>query len=322
MGPLARRLLTVAPRDLYPRTLFFDEVTMPRIPLDPLLLVLGLITPAAVASAPHPEWSLLVTPAWVEAHREEVTVVDVRKATAFYWGHVPGAVRVTWKTFSDPDATYPGNLNSDVEQLETLLGTAGIPSSKPVVLVSDPRENWGEEGRIFWMLELLGHTKVALMDGGHPRWKKEGRALERGPTSPAAATFDGTWNAERIVGWSEIQQRLQDPTLVILDTRSQEEYEGATPYGEVRGGRIPGAKHLHWQDLLNTDGTFKSVTEMKSLVEARGLTPEREAALYCTGGVRSGFVYFVLRLLGYPKARNYDGSFWEWAARSELPVEK
>ncbi|MBI4864555.1 MAG: sulfurtransferase [Candidatus Riflebacteria bacterium] len=266
--------------------------------------------------------SLLVTPKWVHENLNALTVVDVRDAGLFQKGHVPGAVSVKWKTFSDPAAPHPGNLNPDRNKLAQLLGQLGISSDAQVVVYADPPNTWGEEGRMFWMLELLGHKRVAIMDGGWPLWVAEQRPVQAGAAAPRPARFVVDYKPERVVGWQEISRRLGDPTLVIVDSRTRAEYDGATPYGEARGGHIPGAVHLCWSELLGAGGKLLAKADLESLVRARGLTPARESALYCTGGIRSGFVYFALRWIGFPRERNYDGSFWEWAARPELPVQR
>jgi thiosulfate/3-mercaptopyruvate sulfurtransferase len=101
---------------------------------------------------------------------------------------------------------------------------------------------------------------------------------------------------------------------LIWDTREDREYTGATPYGEARGGHIPGAVGLWYGDLLATDGTLLAEPELRALLIARGIRPDRSVITACTGGVRSGFAYAVLRDLGYPQVANYDGSMWEWSA--------
>jgi thiosulfate/3-mercaptopyruvate sulfurtransferase len=290
------------------------------VPCAALLALLGVMSPVDALPEPVAWPGILVTTRWVAENLSGVTIVDVRDASKYEAGHLPGAVNVKWRLFSDPAAPYPGNVNPDPRKLAQLLSAAGIGSSRPVVVYADPLGSWGEEGRMFWMLELLGHRQVAIMDGGWPRWRAEGRPHESGTAPPRPARFDATWDPSRIIGWQEIHRRLGDPTLRIVDTRTREEYDGATPYGEARGGRIPGAVHLHWLDLLDDSGMLRTRTQIDALLKARGISPDREIAMYCTGGVRSGFVYHVLRHLGFARARNYDGSFWEWAGRPELPV--
>lgn len=287
--------------------------------LGPFLWMTLLISPRIVGATNLP--GLLVTTDWVEKNLATITVIDVRPRAEYVSAHVPGAVNVHWKSFSDPKAPFPGNLDPETARLARGLGKLGISSDVPVVIYANPLGNWGEEGRMFWTLELLGHAQVAVMDGGWPLWRSERRSVQSGTVTAPEARFTPRLRPERRIDVSELARRLSDPALVRLDTRSAAEYAGKTPYGEVRGGRIPGAKHLDWQSFLESSGRFKSRTKMLALIEPFALKPDTEVALYCTGGVRSGFVYFALRLLGFDRARNYDGSFWEWAARADLPVE-
>ncbi len=103
---------------------------------------------------------------------------------------------------------------------------------------------------------------------------------------------------------------------MVLDVRTRAEYDGATPYGSVRGGHVPGAEHLEWTALFDEQGALRPRAELEALLPARGA----RVVAYCTGGVRSGFVYAVLRALGRDDVANYPGSWWEYAA-SDLPVE-
>ena len=107
---------------------------------------------------------------------------------------------------------------------------------------------------------------------------------------------------------------------MLIDNRTQKEFQGATPYGSDRGGHIPNAKHIHWPDFFKNDGTLKSATDLSHLLQNAGVRSNQEVIVYCTGGVRSAMAYFVFRYLGY-KVRNYDGSWWDWSQDSSLPIE-
>ncbi|MEC8423779.1 MAG: rhodanese-like domain-containing protein, partial [Myxococcota bacterium] len=107
---------------------------------------------------------------------------------------------------------------------------------------------------------------------------------------------------------------------VFWDTREQREFAGETPYRETRGGHLPGARHLWFKDLMTATGTLKNRGELRSLLTARSIPLDQPVIAYCTGGVRSGFAYAVLRELGAPTPANYDGSMWEWSADPERPL--
>lgn len=266
--------------------------------------------------------SLLVSTQWVDEHRVGLKLVDVRDLGPYDRGHLPGAIHVKWRTFSDPEAKHPGSLHPEPAKLGQMLGAMGISSSAPVVIYSDPRRTWGEEGRMFWMLEYLGHKQVAIMDGGWPKWIAEQRAVETFRVPNITVRFTPELREDRRIGWQELQRRLGDPALGIVDTRTAAEFNGATPYGEARGGHVPGATHLPWESLLDERGLLRPRPQLEHVLASRGIVPGKDTVSYCTGGIRSGFVYFVTRLLGYPRTRNYDGSMWEWADHPDLPLEK
>jgi thiosulfate/3-mercaptopyruvate sulfurtransferase len=117
-----------------------------------------------------------------------------------------------------------------------------------------------------------------------------------------------------------INKVFSDSNYVLIDNRTQKEYQGATPYGSTRGGHIPNAKHIHWPDFFTDEGRLKSATDLTKLLQKAGVRSGQEVIVYCTGGVRSAMAYFVFRYLGF-KVRNYDGSWWDWSHDPNLPIE-
>jgi len=126
--------------------------------------------------------------------------------------------------------------------------------------------------------------------------------------------------AHRIATWRDVRDRLGRPDVVLLDTRTDEEYFG-TQVRARRGGAIPGAVHIEWKHNLGPDGAFRPAEELRAMYERAGVTPDREVITYCQGGYRAAHSYLALRLLGYPRVRNYVGSWKEWGDRDDLPVE-
>ncbi|NER37407.1 MAG: sulfurtransferase [Oscillatoria sp. SIO1A7] len=258
------------------------------------------------------------------------TLIDARPRRSQRLRPVPGAIPVSWKEFSQPKQPWRGKLLEDDLLLTEKLQAIGVFQEVPVLVFGDTAKGWGEEGRIVWMLRSLGHKKAVIIDGGD----RVGRASRLTAIAPIQATNKATsppkrgdFLVKRVGNWQigreELRASLAKNNLVIIDAREKREYFGKTPYGESRGGRIPGAIHLYYKELLAKNGLLLSREEIVAKLEQKGITPTTEIAIYCTGGVRSAWLTSVLADLGY-KAKNYPGSMWEWSAGSPLsyPLEK
>jgi thiosulfate/3-mercaptopyruvate sulfurtransferase len=257
--------------------------------------------------------------------REGLVVIDVRgKAAYAFGGHIPGAVNTTWHEFSDPDAAAKGLLDPDHGRLEQKIRALGINHDSDVVIYSNPFDNWGDEGRMFWMLQYLGHTRLKILDGGWVKWTAERRRYEHGVVTPKPGAFNVAVNVDVIVEKEELKKLVKrpHPETVIADARSLEEYAGKEISGIPRPGHIPGAACIPWNVFLNPDATVKDLDKIRAGFDEKGLHPSHAVICYCTGGVRSAWLYVVLKLLGYQKVRNYPGSWWEWSRDFAAPVEK
>jgi thiosulfate/3-mercaptopyruvate sulfurtransferase len=254
-----------------------------------------------------------------------LVVLDVRGRAAYeFGGHIPGAVHSTWHEYSDPKAVAKGLLNPDLLQMEQKIRTLGINDDSEVVIYSNPFDNWGDEGRMFWMLEHFGHQHIRVLDGGWVKWIDEKRPFEHGPVTPKPGTFTLRLKPDVLANKDEIRQLVKHghPDTVILDARSLEEYLGKEVSGIPRPGHIPSAIHVGWNGFLRPDASVKDFAAIKAALEEKGLDESQNVICYCTGGVRSAWLYFVLKLAGYRKVRNYPGSWWEWSRDFACPVEK
>lgn len=239
--------------------------------------------------------------------------IDARSKSAWVHKRIPGSGALNWLTLRD-GAGRTGLLSERLAGLRGAIRAAGVYQDRAVVVYGKADQGWGEEGRIFWMLEHLGHSEVHILDGGVQAWEAAGLPMRR-LTSPAEqGDFEPRWGTGR-VRLHEVISAQQDSSHRLWDCRTREEFEGATPFGEARGGHIPGARHLHWKALLDASGRLLPEEELRGLVQHF----EEPVVPMCTGGVRAGFCYAVLRHLGVETAL-YDGSMWEWAERSELPL--
>ncbi len=256
--------------------------------------------------------------------RSGLVIIDVRgKAAYAFGGHIPGAVHATWHEFSDPQAVAKGLLHPDTSLLERKIRELGINNDSDIVIYSNPFDNWGDEGRMFWMLQYLGLTNLKILDGGWVKWVAEERPYEHGTASPKPGDFRASPVPELIMMKDDLKQLVKrpHPETLIADARSLEEYAGKEVVGIPRPGHIPSAISVPWNTFLKPDATLKDFDEIKASLQEKGLSETKEVICYCTGGVRSAWLYFVLKVVGYPKVRNYPGSWWEWSRDFSTPVE-
>lgn len=247
-----------------------------------------------------------------------VTVIDVRSARDYRRGHVPGAVRVSWLDHRDGWGRT-GKLPDDLGRVAQAMGSLGVDGARPVVVYGKARDGWGEEGRVAWMLHYLGHSRVTILDGGWPAWQRAGGPVSREVPAPRAGGFAARPRAAARASADDVASASAAGVLV-LDTRSTEEWNGSRKYWPKRQGRIPGAVHLEWRELLTADGLLDRSPALRERLRRLGLTPERRVIAYCVGGVRSGQAFVALKALGFHDVRNYDGSFYEWAADGRRSV--
>jgi thiosulfate/3-mercaptopyruvate sulfurtransferase len=275
----------------------------------------------------------LVPPEWLEAHLADpdlrlVEIAGLRQddMAAYKTGHVPGAICWKWK-----ELLWDSRMR-DFPAPETFarrMGAAGIGPNSTVVV-------YGEDVQFgvyaWWVLTYCGHRDVRLLDGARYRWKAEGRALQTDvPPGPAAVEYRP---AERVAAMrvfrDEVAAALDDARVTILDARSPEEYRGervggpgGPDVGAVRAGRIPGAKPLHYLDLLDENKAFRPAAEMAALFAGHGVTPEQPAIAYCRMSHRATVIHFALtQILGFPNVRVYDGSWTEWGNLVGAPIER
>jgi thiosulfate/3-mercaptopyruvate sulfurtransferase len=259
----------------------------------------------------------LVPPAGLRALQAAgALVIDARPADEFARGQIAGAVHLDLWGVSLID-TSEAPLRAFAWMIGHLFALRGVEPDRPVVVYED--QAGMRAARVFWWLEYLGHESAHVLDGGLKAWIAEGLPLATEPIAPRAGTWHGSPAPERIATWRDVQSRLGDLSVVIIDTRSSDEYSGRVARAR-RGGSIPGARHLEWSRNLDENGRFKPADELRRMYEEIGATPDRDIITYCQGGYRAAHTYLALRTLGYPRVRNYTGSWKEWGDRADLPI--
>jgi thiosulfate/3-mercaptopyruvate sulfurtransferase len=270
----------------------------------------------------------LVSPEWAveRLNDPKVRFVEVDVDTAAYdQSHLPGAVGWNWTSqLSD-------GIRRDVasrEDLQKLLRESGVDRDTHIVLYGD-NNNWFAAWA-YWQLKLHGWNKASLLNGGRKYWLDNGLPITTdAPEHSQTAVEVGKPSWELRAFRDDILPRLGERGLALVDVRSPAEYSGEllAPPGlsetAQRAGHIPGAQSIPWAQTVREDGSFKSRAELKALYKSKDVTPDKDVIAYCRIGERSSHSWFVLReLLGYPKVRNYDGSWTEWGSLIGVPIEK
>lgn len=263
---------------------------------------------------------LLTTPAGLQTKLggPGLILIDTRPAEKFAQGHIPGAVHFDLFGLSLVD-TSPAPLKAFMYMINHVLEMRGVDLDKEVVFYE---ENSGvRAARGLWFLEYFGHQNVHVLDGGIQAWREAGYPVTAEARSPKTIPFKTAERRELLATVEDVLHSLNQKTICIVDTRSDDEYMGRT-IRAARGGAIPGAIHLEWTNNLDSKGKYKPAPELRQMYSRLGVTPDKEVIPYCQGGYRSAHTYLALRLIGFPKVRNYLGSWGEWGNRLDLPIEK
>jgi len=289
-----------------------------------------------VAEYKHPE--ALATTEWLAAHLGDpsVRVVDmryyVRAASdgsfggvsgrqAYQEGHIPGAVFVDYAAdLTEPEDDVPLNILGP-DRFAALMGRLGIGDESTVVVYDDSGGTWA--ARLWWALRYYGHDAAKVLNGGLTKWTAEGRPLEkRIPTLPAA-TFQARIRPALKATRDEVIQAIGRRDICIVDALPRVFYTGrARLYPTHRAGHIPTARNL--PATANVDRSTQTLLppdELAQLWQKLDLSPDQKVITYCGAGAYGAYDLFVLYVLGHDNASLYDGSWMEWGANPELPVE-
>jgi thiosulfate/3-mercaptopyruvate sulfurtransferase len=265
--------------------------------------------------------ALLVETEWLEENRNayKLRLIDYgRKAKDYQSGHIPGAVFVDRTAVWAKVDGISGMLPSKESMVETMV-IAGISYDNTVVIYDNTGGLWAS--RLFWALEYLGHKDVHILNGGWKKWVHEKRQVQRKAPAVTRSNFTARVQPGLLATKTWILENLSNPNVQVVDTRSRREYIGED-LRAAQGGHIPGAVNINWISNLNSDdsSTFLPEENLAELYESMNILKDKIVVTHCQTGVRGAHTYFVLRLLGYPEVRVYDGSWAEWGNNRDTPI--
>jgi thiosulfate/3-mercaptopyruvate sulfurtransferase len=236
--------------------------------------------------------------------------------------HIPGALFFDIDEIADTASPLPHMLPSP-EKFASRMRKMGIGDGKDVIVYDSI--GLYSAARAWWMFRVFGHRNVAVLDGGLPKWKAEGRPLAEGPPGPIQERhFTARFNSVMVRDKHEVRRALETDEAVVADARSPARFTGAEPEPRagLRSGHMPGARNLHYARLLNADGTLKEAGAIAAALGEAGIDLTRPIITSCGSGVTAAIVSLALERVGHSDHAVYDGSWSEWGADPELPVTK
>ena len=270
--------------------------------------------------------SELVSTQWLADHLNDVRVVDAswympddkrNPAREFEEAHIPGAVFFDIDGIADHSTGLPHMLPSPGE-FSRAVGALGIGDGETVVVYDGA--GMFSAPRAWWSLKAMGHKTVKVLDGGLPKWKREGRVIESGPAHPKAKFFTAILKPDMVRDFNAVMDIVKDASAQMVDARSASRFtaEEPEPRAGVRGGHMPGAINVHYRKLVAEDGTLKPPAEIK--VAFSHVDLNKPVITTCGSGLTAAILTLALAEIGKRDVALYDGSWTEWGTRPEAPV--
>lgn len=250
---------------------------------------------------------------------ENVLLVDVSSPGRYHDGHVPGALHLPPSALLCGTPPAPGKI-PQLEQLQHIFGQLGLTPAHHVVAYDDEGGGWA--ARLLWTLEVMGHHSYSYLNGGIHAWHSAGFDTETTVNQAKPSNYQVQLHSDALAEVADILPRLQDANFRIWDARSAEEYQG-TRSGSARAGHIPGAINIDWLELIDRNNATRLVDlkKLQQRLNTLGLSADKDIVTHCQSHHRSSLSWLVMKILGYPSAKGYHGSWGEWGNRNDTPVE-
>jgi len=241
-------------------------------------------------------------------------------AAEFEDAHIPGAAFFDIDGVADRSNALPHMLPTP-EAFAEAVGALGVGDETTVVVyeVAPPRS----AARAWWSFRAMGHTNVVVLDGGLAKWRAEDRALEQGRAKNSPATFKAKRDPGLVRNLDEVFTALGSGDIQIADARPAPRFRGEAPEPRpgLALGHIPGSKNLPASELYQRDGTMLAPPELEGRIEAAGIDPDKPLIASCGSGITACMIALALARTGHDRTAVYDGSWAEWGALKDAPVE-
>ena len=272
--------------------------------------------------------SNLVSTEWLAAQlgQPNLAVFDTTKylpnepfdgKAKFLEAHIPGARFFDIDEVADTESSLP-HMIPTAARFEKLMAALGVSNATRCVFYD--QKGLQSSARGWWLMRLFGHDKASVLDGGLPKWLKEGRQVDSGaPASPRPAEFVADFRAGMVKGIGDVKTMVASGTALILDARSKPRFDGSAPEPRpgLPSGHMPGAENVPFNELFNPDGTMKEPAILRARFARARVTPNKPVVTSCGTGVTACILTLGLLQAGFPEAAVYDGSWTEWAGRPE-----
>ena len=296
---------------------------MVRVLFAAFFVLAGTAGAAPVCGGHGTRGSMLVSTAWLAGHLQDpnLVILSIGQKAEYVQGHIPGAL---YLEYADTRlARSPVNLTFElppVANLVEVFGKLGVTNESHIVLYFS-QDMVSQTTRVFLTLDALGlGSQTSILDGGFPVWQSEGRPVSTERRLVVRGKLEPCPQNDVITGVDYVRANLHRSGVAIVDARDLEYYTGAKHADGKRAGHIPGARGLTYSTLLDESGKFRPPDVLAFMFRDAGIQPGDRVVAYCHIGQQATVVYFVARYLGYD-ARLYDGSWEDWSAHTELPVE-